>query len=69
MTCTENIHEIYFQHDPPPHYTTAVCNYLNETFDRRAIGRRADIDIPPDSPDITPIDFFSYGVSQGVCLF
>ena len=48
MTHVEHFQEVYFQHDgSPPHYATAVRNYLNEAFGRRVIGRREDIDMPP----------------------
>lgn len=66
MMRVENFLEIYFQHDgAPPHYATAVRNYLNKAFNRRVIGRRADIDMP----QCTPMDFFCMGHRQGLCLF
>ncbi|KAG8306320.1 Basement membrane-specific heparan sulfate proteoglycan core protein [Homalodisca vitripennis] len=43
MTFAENFQELYFQHDgAPPHYATAVYDYMNERFQRKVIGRRAD---------------------------
>ncbi|KAG8295897.1 hypothetical protein J6590_069830 [Homalodisca vitripennis] len=49
---TENFQELYFQHDgAPPYYATAVRDYLNKRFQRKVIGRRADIDMPPHSPN------------------
>ncbi|KAG8241187.1 hypothetical protein J6590_100311 [Homalodisca vitripennis] len=66
MTFAENFQELYFQHDgAPPHYATAVRDYLNERFQRKFIVRRADIYMPPRSPDITPMDF-SYGEERKV---
>ncbi|KAG8292275.1 hypothetical protein J6590_043527 [Homalodisca vitripennis] len=48
LTFAENFQELYFQHDgAPPHYVTAVRDYLNERFQRKAIGRWACIDMPP----------------------
>lgn len=57
--CAENIQDIiYFQHDvAPPHYAVR-----NDTFQRKVIGRRADTDKPPRSPDITVMDFFVWDV-------
>ena len=52
----------YFQQDgAPPHYTLAVRNYLEEQFQGRVIGRRGNIEWPPRSPDLTPLDFFVWG--------
>ena len=37
-------------------------NWLNEHFPQRWIGRRGAIEWPPRSPDMTPPDFFVWGV-------
>ncbi|KAG1703703.1 hypothetical protein GQR58_004165 [Nymphon striatum] len=39
-----------------------VRNLLDETFPDKWIGRRGPIEFPPRSPDITPMDFFVWGV-------
>ena len=55
--------ELYFQQDgAPPHFASAVRNYLDQTFPQHWIGRRGCIDWPPRSPDLTPMDFFVWGV-------
>ena len=58
-----DFNKLYFQQDgAPPHYATAVQNLLDETFPDKWIGRRGPIEFPPRSPDITPMDFFVWGV-------
>ena len=58
-----DFNKLYFQQDgAPPHYATAVRNLLDETFPDKWIGRRGPIEFPPQSPDITPMDFFVWGV-------
>ena len=55
--------ELYFQQDgAPPHYSLAVRAFLNQEFPQRWIGRRGSIEWPPRSPDLTPMDFFLWGV-------
>ncbi len=39
-----------------------VRNWLDETFPERWLGRRGPVDWPPRSPDLTPPDFFLWGV-------
>ena len=57
-----NSHDLYFQQDgTPAHYSRAVREYLDETFPEKWIGRRRPIDWPGRSPDLTPMDFFSFG--------
>lgn len=54
--------DLYFQQDGAlPHYSRAVCEYLDETFPVKWTGQRGPIDWPPRSPDLTPVDFFSFG--------
>ena len=58
-----NSHDLYFQQDgAPPHYSRAVREYLDETFPEKWIGRRGPIDWLARSPDLTPMDFFFWGV-------
>ena len=55
--------EMWFQQDgAPPHYSIAARNWLNDNFQNRWIGRRGSIEYPPRSPDLTPADFFLWGV-------
>ena len=51
--------QVIFQQDSaPPHWGVAVCQFLNDTFPERWIGRDESIPWPPRSPDITPLDLF-----------
>lgn len=53
----------YFQQDgAPPHYAICVRNWLNEHLPGKWIGRRGPTEFPARSPDLTPMDFFLWGV-------
>ena len=57
-----NFSELFSQQDvAPPHYALRVRDYLNEVFPQRWL-RRGSIEWPPRSPDLTPMDFFFWGV-------
>ena len=63
MQAMPNLSDVIFQQDGvPPHYATHVRDFLNATFQERWIGRRGSIEWPPRSPDLTPMDFFFWGV-------
>jgi len=53
----------FFQQDgAPPHHAVTVRKFLDEQLPNRWIGRRGPVEWPPRSPDITPMDFFFWGV-------
>lgn len=57
---------IYQQDGAPPHWHNDVRGYLNEELPHRWIGRCAEHDLamfawPPNSPDLTPCDFYFWG--------
>ncbi len=53
----------YFQQDGAPcHFTIAVRNLLDREFGERWIGRGGPLSWPPYSPDLTPCDFWLWGV-------
>ena len=55
--------DFYFQQDgAPPHYAVIVRDFLSNVFPGKWIGRRGPIEWPPRSPDLTPMDFFFWGV-------
>ena len=59
----EQADEIYFQQDgAPPHYSRQVRRWLDDKFPGVWIGRRGPIEWPARSPDLTPCDFFLWGV-------
>ena len=59
----QDIDQIYFQQDgAPPHYSTEVRNWLDDHFPNRWIGRRGPIERPARSPDMSPPEFFLWGV-------
>lgn len=58
---------LWYQHDGAPcHSAARVTEYLNQAFPRRWIGRRSEIPWPPRSPDITPLDFFLWGLLKEI---
>ena len=58
-----DIDEFWFQHDgAPAHFGIEPRDWLNDHFPDRWIGRRGAIEWPPRSPDLTPPDFFLWGV-------
>lgn len=53
----------YFQQDgAAPHYANIVRDWLGQKLPGRWIGRRGPVEWPPRSPDLTPLDFFLWGV-------
>ena len=53
---------IIFQQDgTPPHWGSDVRPFLDAPFPNRWIGRDSPTPWPPQSPDITPLDFFLWG--------
>jgi transposase len=53
---------IFMQDGAPPHWSTAVRNFLTVTFPNRWMGRGSpNLPWPPYSPDLTPMDFFLWG--------
>ena len=55
--------EIIFQQDgAPAHHGRVVQEWLNEKFGERWIGCRGFMEWPLRSPDLSPCDFFLWGV-------
>ena len=66
----ENIEELIFMQDgAPPHFATVVREWLNEHFPGRWLDRRGPHEWPARSPDLTPCDFFLWGLVEGTSLF
>lgn len=60
----QNLLNLKFQLDGSPiHNAFLVREWLNEHFENRWIGRNSPlIEWPPRSPDLTPLDFFLWGL-------
>jgi hypothetical protein len=58
----EEQHLWYMQDGAPAHWAKPVRSWLDEKFPNRWIGRGGEIAWPPRSPDLTPPDFFLWGV-------
>ena len=55
--------DLYFQQDgAPAHYAVSVRKWLDEQFPDRWIDRRGFVEWPARSPDLTPLDFFLWGI-------
>ncbi|XP_075910722.1 uncharacterized protein LOC142906541 isoform X3 [Petromyzon marinus] len=53
----------YFQLDSAaPHFASNVRAHLNRKFERRWIGRGGPVNWPAHSPDLTPCDFWLWGM-------
>lgn len=56
----------FFQQDGATAHTANVSlNAVNELFPGRLISLNGDIEWPPRSPDLTPLDFFLWGYLKG----
>jgi len=53
---------IFMQDGAPPHFCCFVNDVLNERFPDAWIGNGGPIPWPPQSPDLSPLDFFPVGV-------
>ena len=54
---------IFFQQDgAPAHFAVRVRRLLDAELPNRWIGRQGSVDWPARSPDLTPMDFFFWGV-------
>ncbi|XP_023726483.1 uncharacterized protein LOC111874840 [Cryptotermes secundus] len=59
----ENFDELLWQQDgAPTHFANNVRAFLHQVFPQRWIGRRGPVVWPARSPDITPPDFFLWGL-------
>jgi len=62
----ENIDELVCMQDgAPPHFALSVCDWLDQKFLERWLGRRGTHEWPARSPDLTPCDFFPVGLGKG----
>ena len=54
------------QDGAPPHFSCFVTDVLNERFPDVWIGRGGPIPWPPQSPDLSPPDFFLWGYIKNI---
>ena len=54
--------QLFMQDGAPPHFALVVRDLLDQEFPDMWIGRRGPIDWPPRSPDLTPMDFWLWGM-------
>jgi len=48
-----------------PHYDRGMRNFLDTEFFNRWIGRKGQIEWPPRSPNLSPLDYFLWGYLKG----
>jgi len=54
--------QLWFMQDgAPPHWASAVRDWLNDIFGEQWIGRGGPVRWPARSPDLTPCDFYLWG--------
>lgn len=57
-----NVDDMWFQQDGATcHTANETMALLREKFNGRVISQRGDVDWPPRSCDLTPLDFFLWG--------
>ncbi|KAJ4438494.1 hypothetical protein ANN_14439 [Periplaneta americana] len=69
QTRLQHDYDYYFQqYGVPAHYPLIVRDFLDEKFLNRPkwMGRQRPIVWPPRSPDLTPMDFFFWGVVKDI---
>lgn len=54
----------FLQDGAPPHFNHVVRQHLNNVFENKWIGRGGPVPWPPRSPDLTPLDFFLWGLMK-----
>ena len=56
------LHQVLFQQDgATPHTTRAVLARPRQLFPGKLISKKGDVQWPPRSPDLSPLDFFLWG--------
>ena len=64
----ENIGNIWFQQDGATcHIAEAILDILRPVFEDRIVSRRADVVWAPRSCDLTPLDYYLWGVVKDKC--
>jgi len=59
--------EVFYQQDgAPPHYHRDVRAFLDENLQGHWIRRRGTFEFPPRSADLTPLDFYLWGILKDV---
>ena len=51
----------WFQDGAPAHRSREIRNLLRQKFEDRVVSLHNDVEWPPRSPDLTPLDFFLWG--------
>ena len=64
----EDTDDIWFQQDGAPYHTAnAIIDLLRTVFENCIISQNADVNWPPRSYDLTPLDYFLWGTVKDEC--
>ena len=64
----EDTDDIWFQQDGAPcHTANATIDLLRTVFENRIISQNANVNWPPCSYDLTPLDYFLWGIVKDEC--
>ena len=64
----EDTDDIWFQQERAPcHTANATINLLRTVFENRIISRNADVNWPPRSCDLSPLDYFLWETVKDKC--
>lgn len=64
----EDLGDIWFQQDGATcHTANATIEILREIFENRIISKNADVNWPPRSCDLTPLDYYLWGAVKDKC--
>ena len=65
-----DLENMWFQQDGATSHTAAESReLLQEKFPGRVISKKADVEWPPRSCDLTPLDFFLWGYVKGIFTY
>ncbi|GFT56036.1 uncharacterized protein TNCV_3117211 [Trichonephila clavipes] len=57
-----DLSRMWYQHEgTPAHKSAQPCKFLAQIFDTRIIGYGGQQEWPPQSPNLSPLDFFLWG--------
>jgi len=61
VPCQLRVGTCFMYDGAPPHFCCIACQYVNDHFPGKWIGRNGPVEWSPRSPDLNPIDFYLWG--------
>ena len=66
----DDMDDIWFQQDGATWHTlNLTIDLLRIVLENRIISRNSDVNWPPRSSDLTPLDYFLWGAIKDKCIF